>query len=600
MINFSLLAVKKRVLGLSIKKKFMFSFLLIIVFTCLVIGGVSIFVSSRHLRNETLHISSQLAYQVLLNVDYRSAGFEKIAYHMVSDYKFQQVARSNLAPRSQTEEYLDASALGTIISGTTLSNPDILRMYVQMGNGTCFSWQKGNPKLNTGSLEKREKDRLDQLVELVRQNFSGVVWKRGEDGSIQFVRKIVDTENLSSLGYVVCEIEAGHFRLSLPSKGSLIDPANIVVLNRDDDTLVSAENPLIEPLVDYVLLQRGSGNDLNGLAFRYENDDYMMVQANAQYSKWKVFCFVPLKDIWREVNLITYSILLAGMMCLLSASLLAWFLSGGITRNIHLLQENMRKVETGDFHVRIRPVSYDELGKLALQFNYMVGKIRDLIQEVADERLMRQAKEYEVLQTQINPHFLYNTLGSIKCLAQLNGQQEIVKMTTYLVEILKAALNKNGEKWKFREELSFVDHYIDLQKIRYEDHFRVEYDIAEETEELYVVGFILQPLVENAIYHAFELEKPGGVIRIGSRVESGQLKIWVQDNGAGMDQETIARVMTTQQNKPYKGLNSIGVKNVDERIKYCFGEQYGLSFASSIRQGTTVEISLPVIREDAS
>lgn len=590
---------KNWVLNLTIKKKFLFSFLLVITLTCVVIGGVSLTVSSRHLKNETLSLSGQLVYQVLLNVDYRSAEFEKIAYHMVSEYKFLQVARSYQTPRSQSEGYLDASVLGTIIGGTTISNPDILRIFVVLADGTSFSWQKGNPKLGINALQKQEEGMLAQLVELVGRESTGVIWKRAEDGSIQLVRKIIDTDNLSHLGYVVYEMKPEHFRLSLPGDSSLLDPANIVVLDREDDTLLSAENPGIAPLVDYALAQRDKGHDLNGLAFTYESDNYLMVQANAQSSKWKVLSFIPLDSIWRNMNVITYSILLAGLASLLSAGALAWFLSVGFTRNIRLLQDNMKKVEKGDFGVRVRPVSYDELGKLALQFNYMVGKIRDLVQEVTDERIMRQAKEYEVLQTQVNPHFLYNTLGSIQSLAQLNDQHEIVKMTNCLVEILKIALNKKNEKWKLYDELSFVDLYIDLQKIRYEDHFRVEYDISEETEGLFVVGFIMQPLVENALYHAFELEKPGGVIVIGSRIEAGRLLIWIQDNGRGMDTDAMERMMSQQGNKP-KGFNSIGVKNVDKRIKYCYGEEYGLSYVSELGQGTRVDIGLPVIREEAN
>jgi sensor histidine kinase YesM len=597
MKEFRLDSIKKRVLGLSIRKKFMLSYLLIIVFTCTVIGYASISVSSRYLKNKTLDMSSQLTFQVLLNVDSRSAEFENIAYRMVSDSKFQQVARNHLSVRSQIDDYMDASTLGTIISVITIYNPHILNIHVLMQSGTTFSWQKGNPKLNVNSLTAEEQTMAGHLVERVQQESTGMLWERTGNATIQFVKKVVDNENLSGLGYVIYEIEPEHFRLSLPAGSSLVDPANIAVLNKDNNTVVSAENQIVASLVEYVLLQRQQGNELNGKTFRYEKKDYMMFQTNAQYSKWKVLCFIPLIDIWRDVALITYGILFAGMVCLIIAGWLAWFLSGNTTHNINVLQENMQKVEKGDFSVRIRPASQDEIGKLSLQFNYMVEKIDDLIQDVADERMKRQAKEYEVLQTQINPHFLYNTLGSIKCLAQVKYQPEIEKMITCLIEILKATLNKNGKNWRLGEELAYVDYYLDLQKIRYEDHFRVQYDIAEETEDLLISGFILQPLVENAIYHGFELEKPGGVIQIKSRIENGCLMIWVRDNGTGMNEETAQRILG-QRTEPYKRLNSIGIKNVDERIKYSFGEGYGLSLSSAEGQGTTVSIRLPVIQGD--
>ena len=252
-------------------------------------------------------------------------------------------------------------------------------------------------------------------------------------------------------------------------------------------------------------------------------------------------------------------------------------------------------MEEGNLSVHIQPVSYDEVGMLALRFNYMVGKISDLIQDVSDERLRLQAKEFELLQTQINPHFLYNTLGSIKCIAQLNQQYDIEKMITCLIEILKTALSMKGKNCHLNEELSYVDNYIQLQKIRYANSFTVVYDIAEDTEDLCIVGFILQPLVENALLHGLELNKPDGCITIKSRIVNESLMIWISDNGVGMTAETITAVMTYHENTK-KNLNNIGIKNVEERIKYSFGEKYGLRFHSAPGKGTTVEIRLPVLQ----
>lgn len=590
-------SLKKRILGLSLRKKFLLSYLLIIVFTCALIGTVSVTVSSEYLKKKALDSSSQLNYQVLLNVDYRSATFEKLAYHMISATRFQQVAHNHREERDRIDDYRDASSLGSIVSETTISNADIMSIDILMKSGTVFSWRKGNPKLSINALEGDKLQQKTHFAGLLQQQPSGMVWRSTPDAQIEFGKRIIDNDNLSDLGAVIFEVNADHFRLSLPDQSSLVDPANIAVLNKDGNTVVSAKNPMIAPLVDYVLEQRTDGVDLRNQTFAFAQERYMMVQANAPSSKWQVLCFVPLRDIWKDVTVITYSVLIAALVCLVSAGLLAWFFSSSITRNINLLQETVQKVEDGNFSVRVEPESYDEIGKLGLQFNFMVEKINTLIRDVADERVRRQAKEYEVLQTQINPHFLYNTLGSIRCLAQLNQQPDIEKMITCLVEILKAALNKNGQNWRLGEELAYVDHYVALQKIRYANHFSVEYLIAEETEDLFIIGLILQPLVENTIYHGFELREPGGVISIESRIVEGKLKLWVRDNGSGMGEETLER-LRSQPQKPYRGMNSIGITNVDERIKYCYGEGYGLSITSVLNQGTTVEITLPVIREE--
>ena len=591
-------SVKKAILNLSLRNKFMLSYMVIILLACLVIGGVSVSASSAYLRKKIREMSTQLVYHVLLNIDFRSSDFEKVAFHMISDPAFHRVARNQREYQSRSDTIIDASAMGTVINGVTISDPDIENIYVLMRNGTWFSWKKGNPKLDINVLDAQRKDALGKVVTLVQLEPTGMIWEREAASNILFGKKIIDTDDLSTLGYIVYEVNPDHFRLSLPYESSLIDPTTIAVLNKKNNIIVSGQNPVTKDLVAYALRQQLAGHDLSGQTFRYEKKEYLLVQVSAKYSKWKVLCFVPLWNAWKEVARISSIIVAIIILYIILAGVLAWFLSGSTTKNIHLLQETMRKVEEGDLSVRIRPVSFDEVGMLALRFNYMVERISELIRDVSDERLRLQAKEFELLETQINPHFLYNTLGSIKCMAQLNRQYDIEKMITCLVEIFKTALSMKGKNCRLSEELSYVDNYLQLQKIRYVNSFSVEYDIAEDTEDLFIVGFILQPLVENALLHGLELNKPGGRITIKSRIGNGLLMIWVSDNGVGMDEETIKAVMKGHA-KTRTDLNNIGVKNVEERIKYSFGEEYGLRFHSARGNGTTVEILLPVLRSPA-
>ena len=588
-------SIKKAILNLSLRKKFMLSYMVIILFASFVIGGASVSASSAYLKKKIREMSNQLIYHVLLNIDFRSSDFEKVAYHMISDQAFHRVARNQSIYQKQSDTIIDASVMGTVINGVTISDPDIKNIYIQMKNGTIFSWQEGNPKLDINVLDTQHKSTMNWIIDLVQKEPSGMIWEREAESNILFGKKIIDTDDLSTLGYIVYEINPDHFRLSLPYESSVIDPANIAVLNKKNNIIVSAQNPVVKELVSYTLQQQQEGNSLNSKTFRYKKNEYMLVQVSTTYSKWQVICFVPLWNTWKEVAFISYIIIAIIILYIMLAGILAWFLSGSTTRNIHLLQETMKKVEEGNLSVHIQPVSYDEVGMLALRFNYMVGKISDLIQDVSDERLRLQAKEFELLQTQINPHFLYNTLGSIKCIAQLNQQYDIEKMITCLIEILKTALSMKGKNCHLNEELSYVDNYIQLQKIRYANSFTVVYDIAEDTEDLCIVGFILQPLVENALLHGLELNKPDGCITIKSRIVNESLMIWISDNGVGMTAETITAVMTYHENTK-KNLNNIGIKNVEERIKYSFGEKYGLRFHSAPGKGTTVEIRLPVLQ----
>lgn len=591
-----LASIKNCMLGLSIRKKLMLSHMTMIVVTCAIIGSGSIVVAYGYLRNKVLAMSVQVTYQVLLNVEYGSTEFENTTFSMVTNERFEQVMKNQLLAKQKIDNYFDASMLGTVISSVTISNPDILRIYVVSEGDTFFSWQKGNPKMSVNQITQEESGMIDSLIAAVREEPARKLWKRGSAGTIQFIRQIISADDLTSLGYVICEIEPNHFRVSLPSRTSLVDPANIVVMNQKADRIVLPQNEAILPVVDYALDQAHQGNDLRGTSFQYEGKTYLLAQADARYTKWQVLCIVPLQDLWRDMTAITFYILAAVAFCVVLVGLLAMLISYNITRSIDLLQKNMRLVESGDLSARVKPITYDEIGMLGIHFNHMLEKIHELMQDVADERLMRQSKEYQVLQSQINPHFLYNTLASIRSVAQLNNEAEIESMITCLIEILKASLNKKGEIWLLSEELTYVDYYITLQRYRYEDHFKVVYDITEETEDLYIIGLILQPLVENALYHAFQLDQYGGVITIRSRIEHNKLMLWVRDNGSGMDEQTLQQAIKHSDSRR-SGLNGIGIRNVHERIQYSYGEEYGLSITSEMGQGTTVAISLPILRE---
>lgn len=168
-------------------------------------------------------------------------------------------------------------------------------------------------------------------------------------------------------------------------------------------------------------------------------------------------------------------------------------------------------------------------------------------------------------------------------------------MVTVLIELLKTTVKKKGRYQTVNDEISYIKNYLMLQKFRFEDRFCVEFQLEAAVENCYILNFMLQPLVENALYHGIRMTDGNGMLWIRVYRSGEALKLEVEDNGVGMTKETIEKILSSEQKKTYPGMNSIGVRNVNERIKLYFGEEYGLKYTSGEEHGTKVEIVLPFI-----
>lgn len=204
--------------------------------------------------------------------------------------------------------------------------------------------------------------------------------------------------------------------------------------------------------------------------------------------------------------------------------------------------------------------------------------------------------EFQILQAQINPHFLYNTLDSIKWLAVIQNVHNISSMTNSLINLLKYNISRNNKTVMLSEELESVKNYVNIQKYRYGDIFEVTYDVNEDLLEYRILKFILQPIVENAIFHGFENMEGNCLIKIIARKKDEYLIIEIIDNGIGITNERLEDIQSP--NKDKGKFSGIGLRNIEERIKLYFGEKYGLTIDSKLHEGTHVSLFLPIISNE--
>ena len=275
------------------------------------------------------------------------------------------------------------------------------------------------------------------------------------------------------------------------------------------------------------------------------------------------------------------------LLCIILIFLISTLLSKIIVSPIEKLSASMEQVEQGNYEIEIVPDSTDEVGQLISSFQKMVCTINNLVNEVLFSKIRQQKYEIEILQSQINPHFLYNSLSLINSKAIIAGQNDISQMARLLSTFYRTMLNKGKQITTIASELENTKSYIAIQQMMHSQSFDVVYDIDENILEYPIPNLLLQPLAENAIIHGLDhRELPGkAILSISCYQESQDIIFKVMDNGCGMSDEECEQILT----KDSKGY---GVKNVHQRIQLYYGEEYGLVFHSTKGMGTYALIKI--------
>lgn len=319
-----------------------------------------------------------------------------------------------------------------------------------------------------------------------------------------------------------------------------------------------------------------------------EREGKLYLSSNIRDTNWRVAGVIEIDALLSDQhNLVWYFVVTALAFGLLACAI-SFFISKRITKPILNLERTVKKVREGDLSAKADPSSNDEVGDLSESFNEMTDRIAELMEKFEKEQIEKRESVLWALKAQINPHFLYNTLDSIVWMAEAGQNEDVVEMTSALAKMLRASIGRDSETATLRLELENIRNYLRIQKYRYKSKLNYEIDVPEKLYNRRVEHLSLQPLVENAIYHGIRERREGGLITVFAEERDGNLVIAVEDNGVGMTEERIREIMNREES-----VKSMGVRNVDNRIKLTFGSEYGLKIESKPGVGTRVTMTLP-------
>ena len=279
------------------------------------------------------------------------------------------------------------------------------------------------------------------------------------------------------------------------------------------------------------------------------------------------------------------------------ALLISSFMAKSITQPILKLQSSMALIQEGDFRAgNVEVESRNEIGSLTETFNVMTLRIQELMEQNINEQKAKRKSEMKALQSQINPHFLYNTLDSIIWMAESGKNEEVVLMTASLARLLRQNISNEEEEISIFDEVEYCRNYLTIQKMRYKDKLEFRIDVAPEITSCQIIKLVLQPLIENAIYHGLKYKESKGLLELIGYAAGEDIIFEIRDNGVGMDEETLNHIFE-RHTVNYRS-NGVGVYNVERRIKLTYGQEYGITYKSRPGEGTVARVCIPKERRD--
>jgi len=320
----------------------------------------------------------------------------------------------------------------------------------------------------------------------------------------------------------------------------------------------------------------------------------IMTVKDVGHSGWKIVGISYVDELVANRKYFNGFILLITLFAIAFEILASFFISAKISRPIKLLETQMKRLETGDFDISVEVKGEGEVKQLSKAFNIMVARIKMLMEQIITEQEEKRKSELKALQAQINPHFLYNTLDSITWMNENENYEGVSVMVAALARLFRISLSRGNEIISIGDELEHVKSYLTIQKVRYGDKFDYSIDADSTLLSRKTLKLILQPIIENAIHHGVSPLNEKGIIKISVSSESDKILFQVSDNGYGITPEILSELLV-QESTSYHGSGSsgVGLKNVNERIKLCYGEEYGLEILSEVDVGTTVNIRIP-------
>lgn len=582
----------------SIQSKMMIVMLFVLALTVVVLSYLNVDVLSRSFSELANEQTEEMAGQVTLRIENFLFDTNKTLDYIISEPSIQTFISKNkelsnleVNRSDQLDEDVNFDVLSTL-KRYTGNNRNIAGILVVDKNDYMISNTMKVIDNKPLTLESwyiqtvAEPDTFHVISQPIGRNITSFYDSYKADNILSVSKALLDKDNKVT-GVILIDMKLDTIE-SIINSANLSQTGFLYIADYEGNVVYGPTNDIVHR-IHPTMLKKNQIVNINGNSFQIINKE-------TGISRWKIVGVFP-QDVTLKIifEVISYFAIYAVIIFML-ASLLLSILTKTVSKPIGELKGLMEQAEKGELDVRFQSPYNDEISVLGRSFNSMIESIKRLLQLVYTEQRAKREAELRAFQAQIKPHFLYNTLDTINWMALEYEADDIVEVVASLTNLFRISLSKGNEIISLENEILHVSSYLAIQKIRYEEQFDYTIHYDKELGSLKVIKLIIQPLVENAIYHGVKGLKQKGFIHINIDVIDDFLIIQVKDSGQGMTPEYVEYINSVfEDNDKKKDSTGIGLLNVNERIKLNFGNEYGLFVTSSNNEGTIVTIKHPKI-----
>jgi len=580
----------------SMQTNMVLAFVLLTLMTIVLMSVVSYYLSKDAAQSNAKSYTTELVKQVNNNIRAYVNGMKYITDMVnANPYVLQHLSPGTY--KSPEEEAIGERAVAGFLASMAVSRADISSVSLFGYNGQFITSESDvelNPFINISSLDWYSNARDANGAYTISPPHVQPIFKDRYPWVVSLSMELKNKTDGEKLGVFLIDLNFSVMNdmlrdIRLGQRGYLfiIDSKGRIVYHPQQQLIYSS---LKTEKIDEVLQLT------NGTFMSDDGDDKRMYTVQDSGFGWRIVGVSYINELVGNQNETRLSFIVLGLVYIVLAIMTSFYLSRKMSQPLKQLQGYMKEVEKGNFDIQVPVPTTIEIGRLARAFNMMVGRIKELMSQVVRDQELKRKSEISALQAQITPHFLYNTLDSIIWMAEGKKFQEVVLMTSSLAKLFRASISKGEELVSIETELEHITNYLTIQKMRYKNKLDYQIDISDSVKQYKTIKIILQPIVENAIYHGIKMKRGAGLITVTSEETESDIIIIIADNGQGMDEEKLATIL----NPSREGSSGVGVGNVDGRLKLYFGAQYGLQYQSTLGVGTTVQVRFPKCVLEAS
>ena len=586
--------LRKNLRSVEFGYKLLALFLVVFIFPLVLFGIISYQNLNKTLQKNAIDYNNDKATQVNDKIDVFFAELQATVSSLQADYNFIDQVLKSEEDFSSTLEYINRDeSVYNKISNILIQNNELISVYVYVDGSDAFyinfhssvdtsynpdteSWYKNiingaeRSTLLTRMADKQSSDRTEVVP------YVSII-----DPSIESQPR--DAKIILQLN--IDEYFAEEF-LETPAN----EMTELYILESDKRILAESSNASIDDMSSSGFdFSQEQGVDLNA---KYQGEKLLVSHIQNEASGLIVVAVSSNENVMNSSEDYRAILIFFTAAMLILFVIVSIVISIGVSRPIKNLKKIISDVEKGN----LEAIEQSSIGSgswlMSSHFDQYVKTINELLKQINEHINKRHEQEIKILQAQINPHFIYNTLNTIKWLAKFEENEKTQEGITALIQLLKSTIKFGRNFTSIEEEIQQINDYIKIQRLRYDDSFSVEIDVSEDIKKYKTLKFMLQPIVENAIFHGIDHEKKNGIIIIKIQKTGEDLEYTIKDNGCGMSEKQAEKIIDMASNGTFTG---IGIQNVSERIKKYFGESYGVKITSKEGEGTSVTATIPAL-----